>query len=187
MYQKWSRFHNNYQNIRISVFWLLVSSTKIDSACVRMFRPVSGLNAAGYRRANGGAAVSNTEWSWYQESSLLLYFTIRPHLDKANNQKPKYGWYKSSNLEGWKMSDFYRFSLIQQRNRCLNKGTCGGVGVHGHLTRVMDIDMGKLKLKWAQSWRVFQIQFVFLSLLSHLLHSLLFAYVWNCDSFSRSL
>jgi len=60
-YQKWSRFHGNYQNRRTSIFWLLVLSTKIDSACVQMFRAVSGTNAAGCRRADGGAAVSNTE------------------------------------------------------------------------------------------------------------------------------
>jgi len=46
---------------------------------------------------------------------IKLFCTIRPHLDHANNQKPKYGFYKGSNLKGLKkgsnlkglkMSDF---------------------------------------------------------------------------------
>ena len=100
-YQKWSRFNGNYQNRRTSMFWFMVLSTKIDPACFQMFRAISGTNADGCRWHDGGADV------------LLLFFTMRPHLDHANNQKPKYGWYKGSNLEGLKMSDF----SIQRRNR----------------------------------------------------------------------
>jgi len=60
-YQKWSRSNGNYQNRRTYIFWLLVLSTKMETACVQMFRAVSGTNAAGCRRAHGGATVSNTE------------------------------------------------------------------------------------------------------------------------------
>jgi len=93
-YQKWSRFHGNYQNRRTSIFWLMVLSTKIDSTCVQMFGVGWGTNADGCRWHDWGADVSNAEESCYQESFLLLFFTIRPHLDHANNQNSKYGWYK---------------------------------------------------------------------------------------------
>jgi len=94
----------------------MVLSTQIDTACVQMFRAVPGTNADGCWWHDGGADVSNTEYSWYQESFLILFFTIRPHLDHANNQKPKYGWYKGLNLEGLKMSDFSWFVPIHRRN-----------------------------------------------------------------------
>jgi len=34
-----------------------------------------------------------------------LTFGPKPGAIEKNNQKPKYGWYKGSNLEGLKMSD----------------------------------------------------------------------------------
>ena len=64
-----------------------------------MFRAISGTNADGCRGDDGGADV-------YKESLLLLFFTIRPHLDHANNQKPKYAWYKVLNFEGLKITEF---------------------------------------------------------------------------------
>ena len=36
-YQKWSRVHGNYQNRRTSILWLMLLSTKIDSAGGQMF------------------------------------------------------------------------------------------------------------------------------------------------------
>ena len=73
-YQKWSRFHGNYQNRRTSIFWLMVLSTKIDSTCVQMFGVGWGTNADGCRWHDWGADVSNAEESCYQESFLLLFF-----------------------------------------------------------------------------------------------------------------
>jgi len=116
-YQEWSRFNGNYKNRKTSIFWLMVLSTNIDAACIQIFRAVSGTNDAGCWWHDGDNAVSNTEQSCYQGFFLLLFFTIRPHLDHVNNQKPKYGWYKGSNLEGLKMSDFSWFGPIQRRNR----------------------------------------------------------------------
>ena len=43
--------------------------------------------------------------------------TIRSHLDNANDQKQKYGWYKGSNLEGLKISDLTYFSPSIRRNQ----------------------------------------------------------------------
>jgi len=60
-YKKRSRFHGNYQNRRTSIFWLMVLSTKIDSACVQMFRAVSGTNGDGIWWHDGDGDVSNTE------------------------------------------------------------------------------------------------------------------------------
>ena len=116
-YQKWSKFNWNYKDRRTSIFWLMVLSTKIDSVCVQMFWADLGTNADGCRWHDWDAGVSNIEQSWYQESFLILFFTIRPHLDHANNQKLKYGWYKGSNLEGLKISDFSWFGPIQRQTR----------------------------------------------------------------------
>jgi len=60
-YQKWSRFNGNYKNRRTSVVWLMVLSTKIDTACVQMFWLVLGTNADCFMGAPGSADVSNTE------------------------------------------------------------------------------------------------------------------------------
>jgi len=57
----------------------------------------------------GFAAVSNTEYSWYQESFLLPFCCDPTTSWHANINKQKYGWYKASNLEGLKMSDFSWF------------------------------------------------------------------------------
>jgi len=57
-----------------------------------MFRAVLDTNGDGIWRNDGEGEESNTKWSWYQESLLLLFFVIRPHLDHANNQKPKKKW-----------------------------------------------------------------------------------------------
>jgi len=86
----------NYQNRRTSIFWSMALSAKIHAACSNVPGGF-GTNAAACDRDGD---VSNTKISWYQESFLLLFFTIRIHLDHANNQKSKYGWYKGSKLEG---------------------------------------------------------------------------------------
>ena len=41
-YPKWSRFNWNCKNRRTSVVWLMVLSTKMDAACVQVFRAVLG-------------------------------------------------------------------------------------------------------------------------------------------------
>jgi len=60
-YQKWSRFNGNYQNRRTSIFWWLVLSTKIEAACVQIFRTVSGTNGDGIWWHDGDGDVSITE------------------------------------------------------------------------------------------------------------------------------
>jgi len=59
-YLKWSRLNVNYQNRRTSIFWLMVLSTKIDTACVQMFRAISTTNADVCRWHDSGADKSNT-------------------------------------------------------------------------------------------------------------------------------
>jgi len=72
-YQKWSSFNWNYPNRRTYEVWLMVLSNKIDTACFQIWWVDVVTNAAGCHRPPRSAAMSNTEYSWYQESFLLLF------------------------------------------------------------------------------------------------------------------
>jgi len=60
-YPKRSRFNGNYQSRRTSISWLMFLSTKVDTACVQMFRAISGTNGDGIWWHDGDGVVSNTE------------------------------------------------------------------------------------------------------------------------------
>jgi len=72
------------------------------------------------------------------ESFLLLFLTTRPHIDHANNQNPKYGWYKGSNLEGLKMSDFPDLARFSGETRFkTSKYNLQSLCVHSSQSRVV--------------------------------------------------
>lgn len=91
---------------------------KIDIACVQMFGALWGSFAAECRSPAEGTAVSNTRQSWYCASFLLLFFTIRLHLDHPNNQNPQYGWHKDSNLECLKISVSSLILSVETGSNC---------------------------------------------------------------------
>ena len=78
----------------------MVLSTKIDIACIQKNWAVLGT-----------MPTVRTQHARVPTSEILstrnVLFGFRgPHLEHANNSKPKYGQYTGSKLEGFKMSAF---------------------------------------------------------------------------------